>query len=451
MRLKIIALLAALALLVVPGATANNTCFIVGDSLSKEYSDEGPFLWRNLVLIFPPDYTDYNIAIKARNWMEILIALRGTDFDFGYYSGRTDSRLPGGHDHNWAVPSSTTDQWRDALNGTSILQQFVLADFDSDLRSNINRVVIFLGGNDLNKNYDTYYKGADPTGFIADLLSNYSSIVQHIKSVNNTAQIVICTAPDVGATPNVRSDHTDATKRARVTALTETLNAGIAQLATEQGLGLADIYAFTKLYASTGIISIAGIPLTKGTSSQNVPSCLFSEDGFHPNTPGQALLANEIIRAFNHKFQAGIKPLTGYEIMDYLETQHGVTLNASYATWATAYGLTQTGKLNDPDHDGLTNGLEYALGLDPSKPDNPSIPSPQITQVSGTAYLTLTYSPRWRYVGHEIITPQFSGDLSSWSAVPAGAVTNNGDGSFTAAVPLSGTACFLRLNISISN
>ena len=56
-----------------------------------------------------------------------------------------------------------------ALNGASVLQQFLLANFDSDLRTNMNRVVIFLGGNDLNNNYTTYYNGADPSAFIASL------------------------------------------------------------------------------------------------------------------------------------------------------------------------------------------------------------------------------------------------------------------------------------------
>ena len=443
MRLKITVLLIAMVLLRTSVASAGNASLIVGDSLSKEYSVEGLVLWQNV------PFFDYPLAIEARNWMEILIAKRGADFDFGSYNNYADSRAPAGHDHNWAVPGSTTDEWRGALNGTSVLQQFVLASFDSDLGGNIKRVVLFLGGNDLNNNYNTYYNGADPSAFISALLSNYAFIVQHIKSVNSTAQIVICTAPDVGATPNVRSGHPDSAKRALVTSLTETLNAGIAQLAADQGLGLADIYAFTKLYAAPGTIGIAGIPLIKGTNSQNNPFYLFSADGFHPNTPGHALIANEIIRAFNEKFQAGIKPLSGAEIMGFLESQHGVTLDKSYSNWTSAYGIAQTGKLNDPDHDGLSNGLEYALGFDPSKPDSQALPVPQVAQVSGTSYLTLTYSPRWRYSGKETITPQSSNDLSGWSAVASGAITNNGDGSFTSRVPLSGNACFMRLNINV--
>ena len=315
----------------------------------------------------------------------------------------------------------------------------------------MDRVVILLGGNDLNNNYTTYYNGADPTAFIASLLSNYAFIVQHIKSVNSTAQIVICTAPDVGVTPSVQSGHPDPVKRALVTSLTQTLNSGITQLAAQQGLGLADIYAFTKLYASSGIIGIAGIPLIKSANIQNNPFYLFSDDGFHPNTPSQALIANEIISAFNNKFQADIPPMTGAQIMGFLETQHGVTMDVGYSSWTASYGIAATGKLDDPAGDGLSNALKYALGLDPSKSDVNAMPMPQIAQVSGTSYLTLTYSPRWRYISHETITPQSSINLSGWSAIASGATVDNGDGSFTVGIPLIGNSQFLRLNIRVSN
>ena len=186
--------------------------------------------------------------------------------------------------------------------------------------------MVFLGGNDLRNHYDVYSKGADPSAFISSLLDNYASIVQHIKSVKSTAQIVICTAPDVGATPSVQSAYPDPAKRALVTSLTETLNAGIAQLAASQGLGLADIYAFTKEYLTSGTISIGGIPLIKGSRKDNYPTYIFSEDNFHPNTCAQALFANEIIQAFNDSFQAGITPLSDSEILAYLASQHGVKL-----------------------------------------------------------------------------------------------------------------------------
>jgi len=433
-----------------PTSGSNNNYLIVGDSLSKEYAVEGPVLWSQIVSPF------YLLqAYKARNWMEILLSLRGAEFSFGTNGSWTDSRAPTGHAYNYAVPGAMTTEWQSALSGGTLLSQFVLSSFDNNLKNQANRVVILLGGNDLNNNYTTYYNGADPTSFIASLLSNYASIVSHIQSVNSTAQIVICTAPDVGVTPAVQNGHPDPAKRALVTALTQTLNAGLAQLAARQGLGLADVYSVTRLYVVPQVISFAGIPLIKGISNNNNdpndPFYLFSADGFHPNTPSQAMIANEIIRAFNTTFNDGIKPLTGAEIMGFLESQHNKTMDVGYSSWTGSYGITKTGKMDNPAGDGLSNALKYALGLDPTLPCSNALPASQIAQVSGTTCLTLTYSPRWRYASHETVTPRYSSGLASWNTVGPAAVANNGDGSFTASVPLGSSANFMRLDLNVGN
>ena len=421
MRLKTILLAAAFMLQCTRFASASGVpSLIVGDSLSKEYSVEGPLLWNNLL---PLDAADFKNAIKARNWMEILIALRGSQFNFGSYGTRADSRAPAGHAHNWAVPGSMTSEWQGALNGASVLDQFILTSFDADLRNGIGRVVIFLGGNDLNNNYNAYYNGADPTAFVNSLLSNYASIVQHVKSVNATAQIVICTAPDVGATPSVQSGHTDPVKRALMTSLTESLNTGIARLATNQGLGLADIDAFTQEYMTSGTISIGRIPLIKGTDKGNYPTYIFSEDGFHPNTCAQALIANRIIGAFNDKFNAGIDPLSDLEIIKYLESEHGVKL-----------------------------------------PEPPPTPVPAL---SGTVDQTFTgANPVWQIAG------EFSGDIGQNLALdiilneePSGKLTGNGvlssddhngnqlsGGALaTGAIKSSGTTASVTLTVVVSS
>lgn len=374
LRLRALGYIALLSLLFPAWASATNDYAIVGDSISKEYSVEGPELWKDLL---PFDYNDYIKAIKARNWMEVLIARRGSEFNFGPYGTRTDSRLPAGHSHNWAVPASTTADWQGSLNGSTALDQFLLGNFDSDLRYNVNRVVIFLGANDLSNNYGTYYNGADPAAFISSMLYSYNFIVQHIKANNATAQIVICTAPDVGASPNIQDGYPDPAKRALVTSLTETLNAGIAQLAAQQGLGLADIYAFTREYLTSGTITIDGIPLIKGSDKGNYPTYIFSEDRFHPNTCAQALFANEIIQAFNDTFQAGIAPLTELEIVRYLESQHDVQLPIPAApliptpTGSFYHDFSGTIPLWDVSGSytgivGQNIGLDFSVNQDPS-------------------------------------------------------------------------------------
>ena len=64
----------------------------------------------------------------------------------------------------------------------------------------------------------------------------------------------------------------------------------------------------------------------------------------------------------------------------------------------------------DPDLDGLYNLIEYALGLDPAKNSNGSLPV--ISSAGGV--LSLTYQ---RYAGSGVTyIAEVSGDLGSWSS-----------------------------------
>jgi hypothetical protein len=63
----------------------------------------------------------------------------------------------------------------------------------------------------------------------------------------------------------------------------------------------------------------------------------------------------------------------------------------------------------------------------------------------------MTYVPRAKFTAHTTFTPQSSSNLASWSAVNAGAITNNNDGSFTVRLPVGNAPLFLRLNITVSN
>lgn len=73
--------------------------------------------------------------------------------------------------------------------------------------------------------------------------------------------------------------------------------------------------------------------------------------------------------------------LTGYQ-----------SAGPTFASWAAEHGLTGDDALPtaDPDHDNLSNLVEYALGLDPVRgSDNPT--QAGTVEVAGQSYLTLTY------------------------------------------------------------
>lgn len=66
----------------------------------------------------------------------------------------------------------------------------------------------------------------------------------------------------------------------------------------------------------------------------------------------------------------------------------------TYPLWVTAWDFENPGDADfgaDPDFDGVLNGVEYSLGMNPLLPDVELLPSTSIVTVSGLQYLALTY------------------------------------------------------------
>jgi hypothetical protein len=98
----------------------------------------------------------------------------------------------------------------------------------------------------------------------------------------------------------------------------------------------------------------------------------------------------------------GIHPSDlGYQLIaDYVGAEYVRLLGASaytYAVWANAIGLTDASADQSAvlQPDGMTNLFKYALGLDPTvsyNPGAPELPAVQIKNMSGSDYLTLTFT-----------------------------------------------------------
>ena len=132
-------------------------------------------------------------------------------------------------------------------------------------------------------------------------------------------------------------------------------------------------------------------------------------------------------------------------------------LPPAFSEWIATFPAVPAnlrGALDDPDRDGLTNLLEYALGLDPSAWS--AVPPRQtITDASGShlAFIFTRPSDRIGVTLAGEVTSTLGGTWLSGSANVGQSVQSNGDGTETVTIwdktPISAaTQRFLRLRVT---
>ncbi|MGY8687212.1 MAG: SGNH/GDSL hydrolase family protein, partial [Verrucomicrobiales bacterium] len=350
-----------------------------------------------------------------------------------------------GREYNLAIPGTTTEEWEQIVTaGIFNNQEWLPLRLRSDLYVNdvADRVVIFLGGNDLKNNYSPYYDGADPERFIAQLVSNVRAIVDYVRDLRRTVPIVLANMPDVGITPTIQASKPDPDKRQRNTDLTNEVNRRLRALADEKGIGFADIGRLTDQLTGPERFVIAGVPYIKGVDPDdlsNDPEYLFSPDGFHPNTAAHLLFANAIAGGFNERYPE-LTPVPLFSTEEMLNIL-GLEPDMSFNDWATAYGVSSADANNDSDGDGLTLFAEFAIGADPRVPDAEFSPLGLWTGER----LEMRYPLRLSEPSQFTQTPEFGTDLRSWTPVPMTqrAITENDE--HQAWVTPHVSPCFLRL------
>jgi lysophospholipase L1-like esterase len=394
-------------------------CLVIGDSLTKEYEAEFPGL-------FPNNPASW----QARNWIEILHQHRTGWFDLGTWSFYPDPRLTG-HRFNWAFPGATTTDIRNKLSDfSSFLWTKTLKD---QLRTDVQRVVIFAGGNDADSCYAGLYNGTADASITNTTLGNLQWIINYVRTVNASVPIVLVSVPHVGCTPKIQQGYpTDAVKTARVTAAMDALNASLASYAQSQDIGFVPgVYEFTKSLI-TQPFHIKGIEFYRVADANAGTRYVYSGDGFHPGTCAHAKIAQMVVDAFNAKYPAtAITRLSDdYIISNVL----GLDPNIPFTEWLVSQG--SSGSLNDDsDHDGIPNVVEFAL-------DQPALPQPQFQ----AGALTMTYRPRAGFTGWGTIQAQSSPDLIHWTDISPTQTTINPDGTITVNAGLVGRG-FMRLKV----
>lgn len=301
------------------------------------------------------------------------------------------------------------------LTGDGFFQEIVQDEIKDHLRKEVRRVVIFLGGNDLEKRYSRLYNSDNPQPIIDRIYNNLRDIVAYVKRRNASLQIVLVNVPHIGATPKIKEEH--GTNPTNVAFTIEGLNTRLAQLARDQGIGYADVYQITKNMLDGRPFCISGVRFIDESDNDGDKFHLWlggtlSAD-FHPNTNGQTRVANTILRAFNKSYNAGITPLGDTEI---LQNLLNIDPDRSFADWIACYEPGNlAGPTDDLDGDGRDNMSEFVFDTDPTRADSPFITSPSSYQID--------YRPRLRSSRTFTLNVETSTDLLTWATAPASELT----------------------------
>jgi lysophospholipase L1-like esterase len=464
----------------------------LGDSLSFAYEAEFGFeiAIQNTTYPFGFETVGDGFGPEVRNWIEILgdPTYRQQHFDLGTRDSITlqTAFLPPAsetlffrQEYNWSVPGYRIDQLRSFVSGESTVTQilsenpefatletalafsdfdenedFAVADLITQIQSTAERVVLFIGGNDINGVYGTIYGGGDPGTFVADFMDDATFIIDWIRGHNPTIQIVVAAVPHVGITPDVQSRFpTDAIKTARVTDVLRDLNGQLATLAASRGAGYADLFSTTLSLLDPNPLCVHGLPFANSGSTTGDTDFVWLNGvlsfNFHPNTSAQALIANAMIDAFNETYDTGIAPLTATEILGGLLGKSVSEIDMPFADWMTCHALPGASESDDSDHDHLPAGLEFALGLDPTVNDAGKVTVRRIDN-AGAPALEVSYPVRLPASTEVALTPASSATLGSPFNPFATNPAPGPDGLARAVLPLDDTRGFLRLEATIT-
>ncbi len=432
---------AALVLLLgVPQAEAANPLRIlaIGDSMTEEYAFE--------ITFSAPDSQPTNA--NTRNWTELFRLFRATDVTLGTWESTGGSYLDlrnAGHRLNFGIPGFTTGNWVNLLAGNpgsdplGPLYSITKEKLEDEVLFT-QAIVILIGANDLKQDYNDLFNGTEPANFFDNLLNRLNYIyawANNSRGPSARPKIVVCTLPDVGATPQISGTYNDPAKQAATRAKIAAFNRRIVDWAAERPFPptVARIDLLTDRVFDQTPFHVKGTLFTLSGSAENPPTQVFCKDGFHASTVAQAYIANEIIRALNAATGRTIPEFTDEEI---LRNVLGLNPDQPYLDWIAAAGLDGSGMEADPDGDGIPNLAEYVLGTPPGSPGSPFAGS-------FAPGASLSWLPDPAGLRFAELVPEESGDLAEWQPVPAARINVAPDGRVSATPAGGETKGFLRL------
>lgn len=312
MRIRDEALALALVVAVVASpATAQTLDRLgaIGDSLTDEYDDQ-------------------NFGGYARNWLELLVEERGVEVgptaaQAGQPGGTWGEPRRAGYQDNWARSGADTD--------TAIAQGQHTGLAGGVVRG-VTHALVFIGNNDFRPGfpptdnsfpYNAIYNGAwtpqQIEAHVDDAITDLGALITPLE--NAGYRIAVANALDFGSTPAVELVFPNATNRDRVTAVLEDFSDRVRQLAEDRHLTFVDLFGFGKAAfgpntapRATLLVGNVAINLNQISSSTGTPAA-FVEDGVHPHTVAQGIIANIWLAALDQHLGACVPPFTEAELL----------------------------------------------------------------------------------------------------------------------------------------
>ncbi len=275
----------------------------LGDSLTDEYQ------------FYTPDRYD------ARNWVEILHALRGVSFGAFTTAFRPEPRDQGFAD-NWARSGATsTDMVANQLPG---LTAQVAA-------GQVKYASIFIGGDDYLDLLEAVSAGTlAPANVPAALAATTETLERNVRTATDTllaanpnVKIALWTLPAGSDTPLAHEiEETIPGSSALIEGIDQaelSYNAMITSLAASNSrVALVNLAAVTAQLESspTGTFSFGGVTVNLNTPGENFHD-YFLGDGLHSGTIAQGIYADTFAEAIDQKFGADLIPISPRAIVRY--------------------------------------------------------------------------------------------------------------------------------------
>jgi lysophospholipase L1-like esterase len=269
---------------------------VLGDSYCDEYQ------------FYPPHRS------RARNWVEIAAETRGIDFGPFTTADRGAPRHAG-YAYNWARSGATTADAIAEGQHTGLAQQVA--------RGEVGLVWVFLGGND----FIEALRSPDPQTQLAraadQAISNLRIILDTLRAADPDLPILVATVPDVLELPEFAAPLRDGRlPRAQAVAATAALlrlNENVRALPRrDPHIVVVDLFLSQQVarLMAPAELKLAGRRVSREVAGDDY-DCLFLADGRHAGTVAQGLIARLFLATVNSRLDAGVRPLTDGEIIEF--------------------------------------------------------------------------------------------------------------------------------------